>query len=388
VTFWPFLLAAAGIGCCALAQRWWHRRAQQSERRYRRLVEFAPVGIAVIASNSGKLFEFESSLGHLRSANPALCKMLGLSPGRQIDVLTFPPLVEAGIAADLRRCLETAAPLSTEHAYTGPAGQRIHLRCHLTPLPDEDAVLALFEDVTVRKQVQEDLEQMQRMDALQRLAGGIAHDLNNHLTVINAYTDLLALDVDTGENQDLAAIRKAAREIGSLAGQLLAFSREEADQPSVLLDLNRLIDDSRDLLHLLAGKDVGIETRLAPDLRPVEAVPGQIAQVLVALTSHTQCTTPCGRTLIFETANTSKGIALVVTDTGLELDEETRTRLFEPFASTVQGCRMGLGLATAHGIVARHGGNIKVADRSGQGTTFTIYLPAQKGSPNGKADLA
>lgn len=385
MTPWPFLLAAAGIGCCALAQRRWRRRVQQSERRYRRLVEFAPVGIAVIASNSGKLFEFESSLGHLRSANPALCTMLGLSPCQQIDVLTFPPLVEAGIAADLCRCLESAAPLSAEHPYTHPSGQRIYLRCHLIPLPDEDAVLALFEDVTARKQTQEDLEQMQRMEALQRLAGGIAHDLNNHLTVINAYTDLLALD---GDNQDLAAIRKAAHEIGSLAGQLLAFSREPPDQPAVPLDLNRLIDDSRDLLQLLAGRDVGIEMRLAPDLRPVEAVPGQMAQVLVALATNVQCTTPCSRTLVLETANAPGGVALSVTDTGLELDEQTRAHLFEPFASTAQGCRTGLGLAVAHGIVTRHGGQIQVAGHPGQGTTFVIHLPVRKGESDGQADLA
>ncbi|MBN1136832.1 MAG: PAS domain S-box protein [Anaerolineae bacterium] len=373
MTPWPFLLTAAGIGCCALAHRWWHRRAQQSQRRYRRLVECAPVGIAVIAD------------GHLRSANPALCTMLGLSPCQQIDVLAFPPLVEAGIAAGLRRCLETAAPLGTESAYTSPAGRRIHLRCHLTPLPDEGAVLALFEDVTVRKQAQENLEQMQRIEALQCLAGGVAHDLNNHLTVINAYTDLLALD---GESQGLAAIRKSAHEIGSLAGQLLAFSREPPDQPAVSIDLNRLIDDSRDLLQLLAGKEVGIEMRLAPDLHLVEAIPGQMAQVMIALATHTQCTTPSGRTLTLETANAPGGITLSVTDTGLELDEQTRARLFEPFASTAQGCRTGLGLAVAHGIVTRHGGRIQVTGHPGRGTTFTIYLPEQKGSPNGQADLA
>jgi two-component system cell cycle sensor histidine kinase/response regulator CckA len=217
---------------------------------------------------------------------------------------------------------------------------------------------------------------------------GVAHDLNNHLTVINAYTDLLALDGDTGENQDLAAIRKAAHEIGSLAGQLLAFSREPPDQPAVPLDLNRLIDDSRDLLQLLAGKEVRIEMRLAPDLRLIEAVPGQIAQILVALVTHAQCTTPCGRTLTFETANTPGGVTLSVTDTGLELDEETCAHLFEPFASSARGCRMGLGLATAHGIVAQHGGQIEAVGDPGQSTTFIIHLPAQKGSPDGEADPA
>jgi PAS domain S-box-containing protein len=149
MTFWPFLLAAAGIGCCALAQRWWRRRVQQSESRYRRLVERAPAGIAVVAAD-----------GHLQSANPAFREVLGLSSTQQSNALASPPLIEAGIAADLRRCLETAAPLSTERPYSGPAGQRVYLRCQLTPLPDEDAVLALFEDITARKQAQENLEQM------------------------------------------------------------------------------------------------------------------------------------------------------------------------------------------------------------------------------------
>ena len=374
MTFWPFLLVAAGIGCCALAQRWWHRRVQQSERRYRRLVECAPVGIAIIADD-----------GRLQSANPALYEMLGSPLAQQSDILAFPPLVDAGIVADLHRCLETASPLSTERPYTGPSGQLIYLHCHLTPLPDEGAILALFEDVTVRRQTQEDLEHMQRMEALQRLAGGVAHDLNNQLTVINAYTDLLVLD---GDNQDLATIRKAAYEISRLVGQLLAFSREQPGQPAVSLDLNRLIDDSRDLLQLLAGKEVRIETCLAPDLCPVEAAPGQIAQVLVGLVTYAQCTKPCGRTLAFETANSLESVTLSVIDTGLELDEKTRAHLFEPFASTARGYRLGLGLAVAHGIIARHGGHIEVTGDPGEGTTFIIHLPARKGLPNGKADLA
>ena len=128
--------------------------------------------------------------------------------------------------------------------------------------------------------------------------------------------------------------------------------------------------------------------RPAPDLRLVEAAPGQIAQVLVSLATHAQCTTPCSRTLIFETANAHKGVTLSVTDTGLKLDEKTRAHLFEPFAKIVRGCRIGLGLAMAHGIVARHGGHIEVTGRPGQGTTFTIHLQARKGSSGGSIDLA
>jgi signal transduction histidine kinase len=301
----------------------------QSERRYCQLIELAPIGITVVGTDS-----------HLQSANPAFWQMLGSPPAQQSDILTFPPLIEAGLPPTCTAAWKPAAPLCTEHSYTGPSGQRIHLRCHLTPLPEEGAVLALFEDITVHKQVQGHLEQMQRTEALQRLAG-VAHDLNNHLTVIHAYTDLLALDGDTSENQDLAAIRKAAHEIGSLAGQLLAFSREQPDQRSVSLDLNRLSDDSRDLLQLLAGKEVRIEMRLAPDLHSVEAVFGQIAQMLVSLATHAPCTTPCSRTLIFETANASKGVTLSVTDTGLELDEKTRVHLFEPLAAPHEDAEWG-----------------------------------------------
>jgi two-component system cell cycle sensor histidine kinase/response regulator CckA len=377
MTPWLFLLAAAGMGCCALVQHWWHKRVLQSEHRYRQSIERAPIGIAVVGTD-----------GYLRSANPAFWQILGSPPTKQIDLLTFPPLVEAGFAADLHRCLEATAPLCAEHSYTCPSDRRIYLRCHPTPLPDEGAVLALFEDVTIRKQAQKHLEQMQRMEALQRLAGGVARDLNNHLTVINAYTDLLALDGDTSENQDLAAIRKAAHEIGSLAGQLLVFSREQPDQPSISLDLNRLFDDSRDLLQLLAGKQVRIEIRLAPDLHSVEAVSGQIAQVLTGLVTHAPYTTPCSRTLTLETANAPKGVTLSVTDTGLKLDEKARAHLFEPFARTARGCRIGLGLAVARGIVARHGGHIEVTGHPGRGTTFTIHLPARKGSSGGAIDLA
>lgn len=235
----------------------------------------------------------------------------------------------------------------------------------------------LAED-TACEQAQERLEQMQRMEALQRLAGGIAHDLNNHLTVINACAELLALDGCVGDDPNLGEIRQAAREIGSLVEQLIAFSREQPDQPAVPLDLNRLIDDSRDLLHLIAGRQVTLETRLAPDLRPIEAVPGQIAQVLVGLVALVQNAPSGERMLTFETANGQDGVILSVTDSGLRLDEESRAHLFEPFARTAQGGRIGLSLAVAHGIVSRHGGRIEVSD-SGQGTTFTIYLPVKKG---------
>jgi two-component system cell cycle sensor histidine kinase/response regulator CckA len=231
----------------------------------------------------------------------------------------------------------------------------------------------LFEEITADRQVPESPEH------LQRLAAGVAHDLNNHLTVIHAYVDLLALDGHAGEHQALAAIRQAARDIGTLAGQLLAFGHPPPDQPAVSLDLNRLIDDTRDLLQLLAGKGTAIELRLAPDLRPVPASPGQMARVLVALSTHAPSTNSGGRTLTFETANTSSGVALSVTDTGLELDEQAGAHLFEPFACPLPGGSTGLGLATAHAIVTRHGGQIAVTRAPHRGTTFTLYLPAQKG---------
>ncbi len=117
----PFFLAAAGMGCCALAQHWWHKRVLQSEHRYRHLIERAPIGIAVVVV-----------VDHMQSAHPAFRQMLGSSLAQQIDILTFPPLVEAGFAADLHRCLGAAAPVCTEHSYTGPSGQRIYLRCHRT----------------------------------------------------------------------------------------------------------------------------------------------------------------------------------------------------------------------------------------------------------------
>ncbi len=230
------------------------------------------------------------------------------------------------------------------------------------------------------------LEQMQRMEALQRLAGGVAHDLSNHLTVINACAELLALDGCAGDDPHLVEIRRAAREIGRLVEQLIAFSREQPEQPAAPLDLNRLIDDSRDLLQLLAGRQVRLETHLAPDLHLIEAVPGQIAQVLVGLAALAQGDR-VEKTLTFETANGPDGIILAVTDSGLRLDEKSRAHLFEPFARTAQGGRMGLGLAVAHGIVARHGGRIEVSD-SDRGTTFTIYLPTRKGSPDGADDPA
>ncbi|MBN1937302.1 MAG: hypothetical protein JW934_21765, partial [Anaerolineae bacterium] len=186
---------------------------------------------------------------------------------------------------------------------------------------------------------------------------------------------------------NLVEIRRAAREIGRLVEQLVVFSREQPEQPAVPLDLNRLIDDSRDMLQLLAGRQVRLETRLATDLHSIKAVPGQIAQVLIGLATLSQGAPSGERRLTFETANGQDSVILSVMDSGLRLDEQSRVHLFEPFARTAAGGRLGLGLAVAHGIVGRHSGRIEVND-SGRGTTFTIYLPTRKGSPDGAANPA
>jgi PAS domain S-box-containing protein len=258
---------------------------------------------------------------------------------------------------------------------------------------------SVIRDITERKRAEEEqrklqqqLVQAQKMESIGQLAGGVAHDFNNHLTVINGYCDLLLNRVGEGSPlaEQIGQVRRAGEQAARLTQQLLAFSRRQMLEP-VTLNLNQVIADSMKMLKPLIGENIEVETHLSPDLHLITADPGQILQVLMNLTTNARDAMPDGGRIVVETLNVELDrsyadrhaevtpgsyVLLAVSDTGLGMDEETRGRIFEPFFTTKgKGAGTGLGLSTVFGIVRQSGGWIWVYSEPGKGAAFKLYFP-------------
>jgi signal transduction histidine kinase/CheY-like chemotaxis protein len=252
--------------------------------------------------------------------------------------------------------------------------------------------LSSGEDITHRKQLETQLRQSQKMEAIGSLAGGVAHDFNNLLTAILGYAAFVAETLDPADprRQDMDEITRAADRATGLTRQLLAFSRKQVLRPA-RLDVNGLISTMSRMLRRLIGEDIELVTNLAADLAPVLADAGQIEQILLNLAVNARDAMPHGGRLLIETANvvldeagarpyaparSGPYVMFTVADTGVGMDERTKRRLFEPFFTTKEpGRGTGLGLATVHGIVEQSGGFISVDSQPGHGARFSVYLP-------------
>jgi signal transduction histidine kinase len=262
--------------------------------------------------------------------------------------------------------------------------------------PARGFFVAVFDNVTDSRRMEEQLRQSQKMEAVGRLAGGIAHDFNNLLTVINGYGELLLRRIgeDSPVRKEVEQIRQAGERAALLTRQLLAFSRRQVLQPKVI-DLNAVVSGMDAMLRRVIGEDVELRTIPGEGLGSVKADPGQIEQVILNLAVNGRDAMPGGGKLTVETGNafldeefSSKHpyvavgphVLLAVSDTGVGMNEETQAHLFEPFFTTKEkGKGTGLGLSTVYGIVKQSQGYIHVYSEVGKGTTVKIYLPRADG---------
>jgi PAS domain S-box-containing protein len=251
--------------------------------------------------------------------------------------------------------------------------------------------VGVWVDITERKQLEAQFLQAQKMEAVGRLAGGVAHDFNNALTAILGYTDLLHDEVtQANQRDDLGEIRRAAQWAADLTRQLLAFSRQQVLEPRPL-NLSDVVRRLEGMLRRVIGEDVTLSTVLSADLATVRADPAQIDQVIINLAVNARDAMPQGGRLTIETANqrldagwewegepVTPGpyVMLAVSDSGSGMDDATRMRIFDPFFTTKEkGKGTGLGLATVYGVVKQSGGYLWVYSEVGHGTTFKVYLP-------------
>jgi len=381
------------IGASAIARDVTDRKRveeklMESESQFRSLVHDAPHGIYRVTLH-----------GRLLQVNPALVKMLGYESEEE--------LMRCNVEKDIYRDPEARQRLvgdywqkqdfrEVEAEWRRKDGKTIVVKMTGHPVLEKDHSLAYFEvfaeDITERRSLERQLLQSQKMEAIGRLAGGIAHDFNNLLGVILGHSDILDQQVGTSDRlrKSVEATRHAAERAAALTMQLLAFSRKQVIEPTVI-DLNASVMEIEKMLHRVIGEDIELAIRLEPGLGRIKADPGQLSQVLMNLAVNSRDAMPNGGKLVIETANadlddtygrqhlgakSGPHVMLAVSDTGMGMDSETLSHIFEPFFTTKEtGKGTGLGLSMVYGIIKQSNGYIMAYSEPGRGTTFKIYFP-------------
>jgi PAS domain S-box-containing protein len=268
----------------------------------------------------------------------------------------------------------------------------LEMFAEMIDLNGEKCLLATARDVTEAQRLEAQFRQAQKMEAVGLLAGGVAHDFNNHLGVIMGYSDLIldGFPPDDPRCRQVQQIKKAGQRATALTRQLLAFSRKQVFQPKVL-DINSLVSDFDKMLRRMLTEEIELVNSLTPGIGKIKADPGQIEQVIMNLVVNSRDAMPNGGKVVVETANLDLDesychshpsakpgphVMLAVSDTGTGMDAKTQARIFEPFFTTKEeGKGTGLGLATVYGVVKQSEGHIWVYSELGKGTTFKIYFP-------------
>ena len=368
---------------------------QESEERFQVIFDQASVGIAQVTPH-----------GRLLRINQKYCDIVGYSAQELLDLglqgitnsddlLVDAECARRAIAGEMRsysidkrHCRKDGTTIwvtVTNTLVCDPSGAP---RYFISVLQD----ISVIQDISERKQLQQELLQAQKMEAIGRLAGGVAHDFNNILTIINGYCGLLLgrIQGDHATRHEIGEIKMAAERAAALTAKLLAFSRRQLAKRKVT-NLNSVMIDIHEMLKRLIGEDIELAVRPELGLGLVKADEVQIGQVLMNLAVNARDAMPHGGTLTVTLANVlleedytrrhvgvrpGRYIELSVQDTGCGMDAETQARMFDPFFTTKeQGKGTGLGLSTVYGIIKEHDGHVAVESVVGTGTVIRIYLP-------------
>ncbi len=363
-----------------------------SERRFRLAVENFPY-VFVIYDGERRI-QFINERG-ARLAGVSVESALG-----RRDEELFPEAITSCYLPALRRCAEERTPQTTECDIRFPAGG-YRIVFTYVPVLNENGelaqILGITHDITELKLLQERLHQAQKLEALGLLAGGVAHDFNNMLSVIIGHAQLLADELPPGPRRDrVNEMLRAAERNAGLTRQLLAFGRRQILEPRVL-DLNAAILAIEPILSRLIREDIALETDLGRDLCSVRVDPNKIEQILINLVINARDAMSQGGRIRIATRNVSldmpavarhpgaeagEYILLEVEDTGHGMDSETLNRIFEPFFTTKSfGQGSGMGLSTVYGIVNQSGGFLDVDSEPGRGARFRVYLRKADAAP-------
>jgi PAS domain S-box-containing protein len=377
---------------------------KEADRQLRREREFSA---HVIDTIPGIFFVLDREGVYVRWNNN-LQKLIGLPPERILESTALGRILPEDrrrVAEALEAVFANGTSEVEARGFVGQSQEVRHFHMIFRRMESEGAayLVGCGVDITERKEaeavragLESQLLQSQKLESIGRLAGGVAHDFNNHLTIINGYCDLIlsTMTQEDPNRESLSDVRRAGERAATLTRQLLAFGRKQRLLPSPV-SLNQIVSSMETMLRRLVPENIGITTVRAPGLGAAMADTGQIEQVLMNLVVNARDAMPEGGKILIETANVdlvnSMGerdqgigpgayVTLSVSDTGVGMDEATRALIFEPFFTTKErGKGTGLGLAMVYGIVKQSGGGIAVRSAPGEGSAFTVYLPRLDG---------
>ncbi|HEU4829487.1 MAG TPA: PAS domain S-box protein [Gemmatimonadales bacterium] len=367
----------------------------------RREAELANARLAAIVQSSDDAIVSKTLDGTVMSWNEGAVRIFGYEPAEMIGASIL-QLIPPERHEEERRVLErvsrgeSVARIETERIRKG--GARITIELSVSPVKDRSGRIvgaaSIKRDVTERRRAEQQLRQAAKMEAIGRVAGGLAHDFNNQLHALRGFADFVARDPNLGPTarEDLHQVQRAGDRMASLTRQLLAFSRRQVLTPETV-DLDSSVSEMQPMLQRLIGSNIEMQVERSPGAKWVQVDPAQLLQVVMNLAINARDAMPAGGRLVMRTGirrlaavelgpleefalRPGEYATLSVTDSGTGIDPTDLPQIFEPFFTTKGiGEGTGLGLPTVHGIVTQSHGAIQVESTVGEGTTFTIYLP-------------
>ncbi len=361
-------------------------RLKQSDERFAKVFRSSPLGVTISTGAEGRYLD----------VNNAFLQMMGYTRkevvGRTANELNVWLESEDRVAI-IQQLAGSGRVTAFQTKFRTHSGdiRLVEVSAELIELDGQTCVLAITHDVTEAKRQEEQFLQAQKMEAIRRLAGAVAHDFNNMLGVIIGYSELLQERFETGPaRKGVDEIKKAAERATGLTRRLLAFSRQRVLLPRVL-DLNAVVGNLGKMLLRMIGEDIELAIVPGSSMGSIRAHPSQVEQIIMNLAANARDAMPQGGRLIITTSNAELDeayashhpsvrpgpyVLLTVSDTGCGMNTEILPHIFEPFFTTKQpGQETGLGLSVVYGIVNQSGGYISVDSELGAGTTFNIYLP-------------